>query len=148
MEYVSTSPVFLDHRDSVKAKFSHHHYVWRAKTSIGHDVWIGEAALIKGGLNIGHGAVIGMGSVVTKDVPPYAIVAGNPIFPAIVEALFDWAAEYYRSIVRAPGVESLTLAEHGRILDAIAARDPEGAAQAMHDHLTRANALYQAITRD
>lgn len=77
-----------------------------------------------------------------------AIVAGNPIFPAIVEALFDWAAEYYRSIVRAPGVESLTLAEHGRILDAIAAHDPEGAAQAMHDHLTRANALYQAITRD
>ena len=78
MEYASTSPVFLDHRDSVKAKFSRHHYVWRAKTSIGHDVWIGEAALIKGGSNIGHGAVIGMGSVVTKDVPPYAIVAGNP----------------------------------------------------------------------
>lgn len=78
MEYASTSPVFLAHRDSVKAKFSRHPYVWRARTTIGHDVWIGESVLIKGGVNIGHGAVIGMGSVVTKDVPPYAIVAGNP----------------------------------------------------------------------
>lgn len=78
MEYVSTSPVFLSHRDSVKAKFSRHPYFAPAKTTIGHDVWIGEGALIKGGVNIGHGAVVGMGSVVTKDVAPYAIVAGNP----------------------------------------------------------------------
>ena len=35
-------------------------------------------ALIKGGVKIGDGAIIGMGSVVTKDVPPYSIVAGNP----------------------------------------------------------------------
>ena len=78
IEYVSTSPVFLSHRDSVKAKFSRHPYVWRATTTIGHDVWIGERALIKGGVNIGHGAVVGMGSVVTRDVPASAIVAGNP----------------------------------------------------------------------
>lgn len=45
---------------------------------IGNDVWIGTNVLIKGGVTIGHGAVIGMGSVVTKDVPPYAIVGGNP----------------------------------------------------------------------
>lgn len=94
MEYVSTSPVFLSHRDSVKAKFSRHPYFWSAKTMIGHDVWIGEGVLIKGGIKIGHGAVIGMGSVVTKDVPDYAIVAGNParvirmrFEPEIVDAL-------------------------------------------------------------
>jgi acetyltransferase-like isoleucine patch superfamily enzyme len=81
IEYVSTSPVFLLHRDSVKAKFSKHPYQWRAKTTIGHDVWIGDKVLIKGGLTIGHGAIIGMGSVVTKDVAPYAIVAGNPAHP-------------------------------------------------------------------
>jgi acetyltransferase-like isoleucine patch superfamily enzyme len=78
IEYVSTSPVFLDHTDSVKTKFAYHHYEWRPKTVIGNDVWIGEHTLIRGGVKIGDGAVVGMGSVVTKDVPPYAIVAGNP----------------------------------------------------------------------
>lgn len=45
---------------------------------IGNDVWIGNNVLIKGGVRIGDGAVIGMGAVVTKDVPPYAVVAGVP----------------------------------------------------------------------
>jgi acetyltransferase-like isoleucine patch superfamily enzyme len=45
---------------------------------IGHDVWIGFGATIMQGVTIGHGAVIGALSVVTRDVPPYAIVAGNP----------------------------------------------------------------------
>lgn len=42
------------------------------------DVWIGARAIILRGVNIGRGAVIGGGAVVTKSVPPYAIVAGNP----------------------------------------------------------------------
>lgn len=74
-----------------------------------------------------------------------ATIAGNPIFPAIVEALFNWASEYYQSIVRAPGAESLTLAEHQAIINAIAAHDAERAVQAMRDHLTRANALYRQL---
>ena len=78
MEYVSTSPVFLSHRDSVKTKFSCHSYDLRIKTTIGNDVWVGENVLIKSGVTIGHGAVVGMGSVVTHDVPPYAIIGGNP----------------------------------------------------------------------
>lgn len=45
---------------------------------IGNDVWIGASAVILGGIKIGEGAVIGAGSVVTRDVEPYAIVAGNP----------------------------------------------------------------------
>ena len=45
---------------------------------VGNDVWIGAHVLIKGGIRIGDGAVIGMGSVVTKDVPAYAIIGGNP----------------------------------------------------------------------
>lgn len=77
MHFVSTSPVFLSHKDSVKAKFAFHDYLPNIKTNIGHDVWIGEGVYIKAGVEIGTGAVIGMGSIVTKDVPPYAIVAGN-----------------------------------------------------------------------
>ena len=45
---------------------------------IGNDVWIGNEALILSGVTIGDGAVIGARSVVTRDVPSYAIVAGNP----------------------------------------------------------------------
>ena len=45
---------------------------------IGSDVWIATQVLILSGVKIGHGAVIAAGSVVTKDVPPYAIVGGNP----------------------------------------------------------------------
>lgn len=46
--------------------------------TIGNDVWIGTSAIILDGVNIGDGAVIAAGAVVTKDVPPYAIVAGVP----------------------------------------------------------------------
>lgn len=45
---------------------------------VGDDVWIGEGAIILSGSHIGQGAVIAAGSVVTKDVPPYAIAAGVP----------------------------------------------------------------------
>ena len=77
-EFVSTSPVFLSHKDSVKAKFSGHDYLPVVRTVVGNDVWIGEGAFLKAGITIGDGSVIGMGAVVTKDVAPYSIVGGNP----------------------------------------------------------------------
>ena len=87
MGWVSMSPVFYEGRDSVKAKFATHKRNPVKHTKIGHDVWIGQYALIKQGITIGTGAVIGMGSVVTKDVEPYAIVAGNPA--GIIRKRFD-----------------------------------------------------------
>ncbi len=87
MHFVSTSPVFLSHKDSVKTKFAHHVYSPILRTEIGADVWIGEGAFIKAGVHIGHGAVIGMGAVVTHDVPPYAVVAGNPA--RLIRCRFD-----------------------------------------------------------
>lgn len=48
------------------------------RTVIGDDVWIGARAIVLKGVTVGTGAVIGAGAVVTKDVPPYAIVAGVP----------------------------------------------------------------------
>ncbi|WP_119394501.1 DapH/DapD/GlmU-related protein [Salinibius halmophilus] len=53
---------------------------WRQQDSvrIGHDVWIGHGAILLPGVNVGNGAIIGAGSVVTKDVPAWHIVVGNP----------------------------------------------------------------------
>ncbi|BAY82823.1 acetyltransferase family protein [Calothrix parasitica NIES-267] len=50
----------------------------KGNTVIGNDVWIGYEALIMPGIQIGHGAIIASKSVVTKNVPPYTIVGGNP----------------------------------------------------------------------
>jgi len=50
----------------------------KGSITVGDDVWIGYGATIFSGIKIGQGAIIGAGSIVTKDVPPYAIVAGNP----------------------------------------------------------------------
>ena len=49
-----------------------------APVVIGDDVWIGAQAVILKGVTIGKGAIIGANSVITKDVPPFAIVAGSP----------------------------------------------------------------------
>lgn len=78
--WVSTSPVFYKSkgRNSIREKFSLHQRSKIKKTLIGNDVWIGHSAIVKQGVSIGNGAVIGMGSIVTKDVPDYAIFAGNP----------------------------------------------------------------------
>jgi len=54
------------------------HPVKKGDVVIGHDVWIGAGATILSGVRIGNGAVVGASSVVTKDVPAYTIVAGNP----------------------------------------------------------------------
>lgn len=55
-------------------------FEWRKsfKTKIGHDVWIGQGALILPGVNLGVGSIVGGGAVVTKSVEDYSIVAGNP----------------------------------------------------------------------
>jgi virginiamycin A acetyltransferase len=50
----------------------------RGDTVVGNDVWLGYRALVLPGVTIGHGAIVAAASVVASDVPPYAIVGGNP----------------------------------------------------------------------
>jgi acetyltransferase-like isoleucine patch superfamily enzyme len=92
MDWISTSPAFYLHDRifAVDKGFAgaedYHAYRFapgkpptRVRiTTIGHDVWIGHGAHVRAGVTIGNGAVVAEGAVVTKNVPPYAVVAGNP----------------------------------------------------------------------
>lgn len=76
--------------------------------TIGHDVWIGDLVTILPGVEIGHGAVIGAGAVVTRSVDAYAVVAGNParkvsqrFQPEVIDRLldlkwWDWSIDQMR----------------------------------------------------
>ncbi len=86
-DFVSIHPCFYSTRRQSgftyveKDLFAEHAYVDdqnRWFNVIGNDVWIGTNAVLLGGVSIGDGAVIAAGSVVTKDVPPYAVVGGSP----------------------------------------------------------------------
>lgn len=77
-DWVSTSPVFHKWGNIMKKNFSYHEFEIFKKTVIGNDVWIGNRVMIKAGVKIADGAVVGMGSIVTKDIGPYEIWAGNP----------------------------------------------------------------------
>lgn len=78
MERVSMSPAFYKGRDSIKAKFALFDLDFPQRIKIGHDVWIGQGAIILPGVTIGNGSVIGAGTIVTKSIPSYAIAVGNP----------------------------------------------------------------------
>jgi chloramphenicol O-acetyltransferase type B len=79
INHISTSPIFTSIKNGTG-------YSWSdvdtsdgiEKVIIGNDVWIGIEVIIMGGVKIGNGVIIGAGSIVTKDVPDYAITAGVP----------------------------------------------------------------------
>lgn len=77
-DWVSTSPVFHKWENIMKKNFARHEFEIFKRTTIGNDVWIGNRVMIKAGVKIADGAVVGMGSIVTKDIGPYEIWAGNP----------------------------------------------------------------------
>lgn len=79
LDYISTSSLFTSSRNGIRIKWTDKSsYEEYKEIHIGNDVWIGTRVLIMGGVNIGNGAVVAAGAVVTKDVPPYAIVGGVP----------------------------------------------------------------------
>ena len=91
------------------------------RTVIGHDTWIGHGAIVKPEVTVGNGAVIGAGAVVTKDVAPWTIVAGNPARPlrrrfpedlgAALDRLAWWDWDHDRLRVALPDFRALGAAE-------------------------------------
>ncbi len=104
----------------------------RGDTVVGHDVWLGYSALVLPGVRIGHGAVIAAASVVARDVPPYAIVAGNParvirsrfaeedVTRLLRAAWWDWpidvVTEHARTIMAGTPAELERIAEEHDLL--------------------------------
>ncbi|MFJ4668118.1 CatB-related O-acetyltransferase [Kitasatospora purpeofusca] len=84
----------------------------RGDTVVGSDVWFGNGVTVMPGVRIGHGAIVATGSVVTADVPDYAVVGGNParvirtryeekdIARLVAVAWWDWPQEHITSHVR------------------------------------------------
>ena len=79
-DFISTSPLLYKQKNTFNLKvvdkdlFSDEY----RKVEVSHDVWIGTRAIIMDGVTVGQGAIIAAGSIVTKDVPAYAIVGGVP----------------------------------------------------------------------
>ncbi len=97
----------------------------KGDTIVGHDVWIGAWATILPGVTIGPGAIVGAHAVVGTDVPPYAVVAGNPARPVrqrfdagsierlLAIAWWDWPADRIRAnlpAIRAADLDALEAA--------------------------------------
>jgi phosphonate metabolism protein (transferase hexapeptide repeat family) len=100
------SSSYFDDADDDADWFAHRR---SRRTDIGHDTWIGHGAQVRPEITIGHGAVVAGSAVVTKDVPPYMIVAGIPAIemrprfsPQVVDRLmllawWDWPHERLRA---------------------------------------------------
>ncbi|MDX2263507.1 MAG: CatB-related O-acetyltransferase [Hyphomicrobiales bacterium] len=86
-DWVSTYPFSALHQRWPQARGIEGHPATKGDVVIGSDVWIGAEAFILSGVSIGHGAVVGARAVVSRDAPPYAIVAGNPA--RVVRMRFD-----------------------------------------------------------
>lgn len=80
INFASTSPIFYEKHNGTGSSWVNSELPEHSarKTTVGHDVWIGAKCIVLEGVQIGHGAIIAAGSVVTKDVEPYAIVGGFP----------------------------------------------------------------------
>lgn len=80
LHFLSTSPYFYHECIGKKGKISlkDNEFTKLDRIIVGSDVWIGDNVFVKNGITIGVGAIVGANAVVTKDIPPYAVVAGNP----------------------------------------------------------------------
>ena len=78
-DFVSTHPAFYSKIMQSQVTFAlESHFTENKQINIGNDVWIGARAIIMDGVTVEDGAIVGAGSVVTKNIPPYAVVGGVP----------------------------------------------------------------------
>ena len=74
-----------------------------------------------------------------------AVISGNRVITLLSEAMLDWLFEFRRELLRLPGSELITLAEHERLVSAISAHDEDAAERAMTEHLNRSSERYRIL---
>jgi len=99
LDMFSTSPLFYRKKNTfnVTVVLKDKEFNEYERIGLGNDVWIGARAIILDGVNIGDGAVVAAGSIVTKDVEPYMIVAGIPAKPIRKRTTEDKIKQYQES---------------------------------------------------
>ncbi len=76
---ISSHPAFYSVTPPVKVSWvDRNTFAENSPVTVGSDVWVGARAVVLAGVRLGHGAIVAAGAVVTKDVPPYAVVGGVP----------------------------------------------------------------------
>ncbi|WP_279600613.1 CatB-related O-acetyltransferase [Methylobacterium sp. J-077] len=133
LDWASTYPFAAMRGLFPDARAPKDYHASRGDVVIGHDVWLGSGCMILSGVTIGHGAVVAARAVVTRDVPPYAVVAGNParvvrhrFDPSTVEAL---VAAAWWDLPHATVTRLVPLLQSGDVAGLIAAAGSVAGAQ-------------------
>ncbi len=137
---LATSPRSLDHLKEARAFFEVGMVRIAAAKATPTDI-----ARLESSLTNHEGSLGDLSHFATGDMAFHrtiASISGNPIYLALSQAMFEWLSTFHVEMIRVPGAERLTIAEHRLIFERIADHDAEGAAAAMTAHLMRANALY------
>lgn len=108
--------------------------------AIGHDVWIGDGAIILRGVHVADGAIVGAGAVVTKDVPAYAVAVGNPAH--VIRTRFDERVVQALSSLRWWDLDLREL----KMLEPLFDRELDGEVEAALGAIEQATALKTALT--
>ena len=125
LDWVSTYPFAAMQALFPDAQAPADYHSSRGDVVIGNDVWLGSGCMILSGVTVGHGAVVAARAVVTRDVAPYAVVAGNParvvrkrFEPDTIAALLDAA---WWDLPHADVTRLVPLLQSGRIAELVAA---------------------------
>jgi DNA-binding FadR family transcriptional regulator len=143
LHLLQTSPTTLEHLKQARVMFEVGMVRMAAQKATSSDI-----DKLRQALETQKAAVDNAATFVKADMSFHSAIAaisGNTVCVLLSEAMLDWLFNFRRDLLRMPGSEYITLAEHQRLLDAIAQHDIDEAERAMTDHLTRANERYRIL---
>lgn len=143
LQLLQTSPTTLEHLKDARLMFETGMVRMAAKSATAADI-----AKLKGTIEQQRLALDNVPEFVKADMAFHTAIAGvtgNSVCELLSEAMLDWLFTFRHDLLRMPGSEHISLAEHERLLAAIEAHDVDRAERAMFEHLTRANERYRIL---